>query len=86
MCAALNRLRGLGWLTVMARATPWTPATYHLHLPEECKEVSTKNPAGTAGLQVDTAVHAYVHRLFGPQGLGPGPAETFAALPSCTAR
>ena len=65
----------------MAPGTPWTRTTYHLHLPDVCKEVSTRSPAGTAGLLVDTAVHAYVHRLFGPRGLGPGPAETFGALP-----
>ena len=78
---ALKRLQDLGWLSRMARATPWAPASYHLHLPGVCKEVSTRNPAGGAGLLADTAVPAYVHPLFGAHGLGPGPAETFGALP-----
>ena len=38
-------------------------------------------PRGARGLLVDTAVHADVHPLFGAHGLGPGPAETFGALP-----
>ena len=42
----LKRLQDQGWLTVMTPATPWTPATYHLHLPEVCKGVSTRSPAG----------------------------------------
>ena len=54
-----------------------------------CKGVSTKSPAGGAGLQVDTPLHAHIHPLFGPRAPGTGTGdrtggrpETFGALGS----
>ena len=82
----LKRLEDLGWLRRLAGVDPLAPTPYVLLLPEVCTGIPTKGPAGyitptTAGTSVGMSMHAHVHRLFGPAGLGPGVEETFAALP-----
>ncbi len=76
----IKRLMKLGWLTRHNRSSKIEADGYLLHLPEAFKKLSTRLPTA-AGPLVDTTMNAFVHRLFGPRGLGPGPAETFAALP-----
>ncbi len=78
---AIDRLIALGWLTRVERRDRMTPDGYVLGVPELFSLMPTRIPAGPAGSPVGINVNAFVHRLFGPQGLGPGPAETFAALP-----
>lgn len=77
----LGRLVSLGWLTRTTRRSRLQVDGYVLNRPGVVKELSPRIPAGAAGPLGDTRVNAFVHRLFGPKGLGPGPAETFAALP-----
>ncbi len=82
VCRVLKRLEILGWLAKEGRTSPWSPCSYVLHVPDMVTEVSSTRPAvAPARFLVDTPPTAWVHRLFGPQGLGPGPAETFAVLP-----
>jgi DNA-binding transcriptional ArsR family regulator len=78
----LKRLEALGWIRRLAGVDPLAPTPYLLLVPEVCMDISTKEPSPLpAGSSVDTTMHPHVHRLFGPAGLGPGVAETFAALP-----
>ncbi len=72
----LRRLRTLGWITPRGR-TRWL-----LHPSPSAETLSTRPPPA-AGSLVDNAsvqMPAQLHPLFGAGGLGPGPAETFAAL------
>ncbi len=72
----LRRLKTLGWITPRGRSR-WL-----LHPPASAETLSTRTPP-SAGSLVDNAsvqMPAQVHPLFGAGGLGPGPAETFAAL------
>ena len=83
----LKRLERLGWLRPLVVIDRLAPTPLLLLLPEVCSVVSTQVPAvhidplPTAGTWVDTNTHNDVHRLFGSQGLGPGPSETFSSLP-----
>lgn len=79
---ATDRLVRLGWLTRVPSNSRTDANAYLLGQPKRFISVSSRVPAAhPAGFLVDTVLNGYVHRLFGPRGLGPGPAEAFAALP-----
>ena len=79
---ALVRLESLRWLSRRRGQDPWATTQYVLRVPDILTELSARSPKKhSAGFLADNSVHAYVHRLFGPAGLGPGPAEALAALP-----
>jgi hypothetical protein len=80
---ALTRLQNLGRVSVMVPATPWTPATYHLHLPGVCKGVSTRSPAAPRVFRLMLPCTRMSIPSSGPgpralgRGPGPGSTETF---------
>ncbi len=78
---ALKRLHGAAWLTPTAAAPRGAAAQYLINDARATEQsLSTKNWP-PAELLVDTSLPALVHPLFGADGLRPGEAETFAALP-----
>lgn len=77
---ALKRLRKGSWLTPSAAAQRSSAISYLINESRVEHSLSTKNSTA-AQLLVDTSFPALVHPLFGADGLRPGVAETFAALP-----
>ncbi len=78
---ALQRLQRGSWLTPAAAAPRGAAAKYLINdARTQEQSLSTKNWS-PAELLDDNSLPALVHPLFGADGLGPGVAETFAALP-----
>jgi DNA-binding MarR family transcriptional regulator len=76
----LTRLEKNGWLTREHQGLYGGPDFITLALPTCAVSTSTK-ASPTEEVLVDVDTNAWVHRLFGPMGLGPGVAGTFRALP-----
>jgi DNA-binding transcriptional ArsR family regulator len=76
----LDRLCRLGWLERVGVRRLGEGSTYRLALPAVMElSVERRTPAGSSA---DNSLSVTRHWLFGPSGLGRGPAETWAALPA----
>jgi len=76
----LRRLERNGWITREHQGLFGGPDFITLTLPT-CVTTTSTSTSTPEGLLVDVVMTGWVNRLFGPMGLGPGPAGTFSALP-----
>jgi len=77
---ALKRIQKNGWVIRQHQRRHLGSDFITLTLPIRAITTSTSTST-TEDSFVDVVTNAYVHRLFGPMGLGPGLAGTFNALP-----
>ena len=77
---ALGRLDKNGWIIREHQRMHGASDFITLTLPT-CAVTTSTSTSTLEGSFVDVVTNAYVHRLFGPMGLGPGLAVTFHALP-----
>jgi predicted transcriptional regulator/DNA-binding transcriptional ArsR family regulator len=80
MSTVLGRLEKRGWVNREHQRMHGASDFITLTLPTCVVTTSTSTSSKEDSL-VDVVTNAYVHRLFGPMGLGPGLAGTFNALP-----
>jgi DNA-binding MarR family transcriptional regulator len=77
----LRRLEGNGWITREHQRLFGSSDFITLTFPTTCVATTSTSTPTVEGLLVDVVMTGWVNRLFGPMGLGAGPAVTFSALP-----